>query len=160
MRYRVTVGRNRARTLQGHKGQRQRWAAAEEKRQGEEETLADADIRSGSRLVEIGKTPVPGLLITAVIDLAEQTRPVGRVLVDLLATNLQFDLLDKLLGRVEGCRGVLGEGHLEETGVEQIPIAGNRHGDTLIEADRATERGLDRLKSKRRVPAKDNERRE
>jgi hypothetical protein len=69
-------------------------------------------------------------------------------------------LLDKLLGRVEGCRGVLGEGHLEETGVEQIPIAGNRHGDTLIEADRATERGLDRLKSKRRVPAKDNERRE
>lgn len=62
------------------------------------------------------------------VHLRVQAQPIGSDLVDLLATNFEFDLANKLLGGEEGLSGiVLGEHDLEEQGGKQISIPGDCH---------------------------------
>jgi len=57
------------------------------------EALLDTCVSSGGRVVEIDQPPVSGLLVGRVVDLRVQTEPVGRDLVDLLTSDLEFDLV-------------------------------------------------------------------
>jgi len=79
--------------LEGHKRERQGRGPGEEEVDRHKEALLDTCVSSGGRVVEIDQPPVSGLLVGRVVDLRVQTEPVGRDLVDLLTSDLEFDLV-------------------------------------------------------------------
>ena len=130
--------------LQGDEGQRQARSTVEEEGQGHVETLDGAGGLGG---LEVGHA----LVHVASFVQAEQTVvhavPVGEVLVDGLATDLQVHLLQQGLGGVERAPGAGGllQGDLAEDVGDQIAVAGDLGGHLVAVADGAVDGLLDGL---------------
>jgi len=110
---------------------------------------------------------VAGLLTRLLRELIPDVEPVAIVLVDALATDLNLDVLDKVVANpVEpaelGTRAVLGlernagERGLEVHAVDQVAVALDRACNLATEPRRAVERVLDGLHREVRVPAVHN----
>ena len=141
------------RTLQSDQGQGQGRGASEEEANGEIEPLRDAGITTRGIVVEVRHLLIGSLLVGRVVQFGEDPEPVRVELVHTLASDLELDLLDELLGRVErGIRRVLRHRHLEEEMVQEITVTRDGHSDTLSEPNGARERGFDRLDGETGVP--------
>ena len=138
--------------MKSDQGEGQGWGPGEEEADRQVEPLGDASILGCGIVIKFRHLLVRSLLIGRVVQFREDPEPVRVELVHPLASDLELDLLDELLGRVErGVGGVLGHRDLEEQMVQQITIARDGDRDALSEPDGTGERGLDRFDGKRSI---------
>ena len=111
--------------LEGDQRQRQSWVAVEEKDEWQEDLTV---IERGG-----GHLTVVRLLGLVQVKLGVQTPPLLVVLVDALATNGQFNILDGTFRnpRIVGSRNSTGL-HFDVHVSDQITVTGNGHGDAAI----------------------------
>lgn len=141
------------RTLQSDQGQGQGRGASEEEANGQVETLRDTGITTRGIVIEVRHLLISRFLVSRVVQFGEDPEPVRVELVHTLASDLELDLLDELLGRVErGVGSVLRHRHLEEEMVQEITVTRDRDSHTLSEPNGARERGFDRLDGETGVP--------
>jgi len=111
--------------LEGDQWKRQTWVAVEEEDEWQEDLLTGFD--------RGGHLTVVGLLGFVKVQLGVQTPPLLVVLVDALATDGQFNVLDHALSQP----GIIGAGGGTRDGFDvhvrdEITVAGNSHGDTAV----------------------------
>ena len=111
--------------LEGDQWKRQTWVAVEEEDEWQEDLLTGFD--------RGGHLTVVGLLGFVKVQLGVQTPPLLVVLVDALATDGQFNVLDHALSQP----GVVSNGGVARDGFDvhvrdEITVAGNSHGDTAV----------------------------
>ena len=107
--------------LEGNQRQRQTWVAVEEEDEWQEDLLTGFD--------RGGHLTVVGLLGFVKVQLRVQTPPLLVVLVDALATNRQFNVLDHALREPGVISRGSGTGSRFNVHVgDEITVAGNRHG--------------------------------
>jgi len=111
--------------LEGDQWKRQTWVAVEEEEEWEEDLLASGD---GS-----GHLTVVALLGFVQVALRVQTPPLLVVLVDALATDGQFDILDHALGQPGIIGTSSGTGDRFDVHVrDKVTVAGNGDGDATV----------------------------
>jgi len=134
--------------LEGNQGQGEAGGLVEEEDQGHVETL---DGTSGLVVNEVSHATV---VLTVVVH-AEQgvvhAEPVGVVLIDALATNLQLNILQQLLGGVESGAN-LGQHKLHHDVSDQVTVTGDLCAHLIAEPHRAIDRLLDGLNGEVGVP--------
>lgn len=124
--------------LEGYQRKCQSWSSVVEELERKEESLGDSGITSSLVVVEIDHSSVGLLLGLIHVDLREQSVPIVVVLIDLLATDLNFNLLHKLFGwEVRSVGGVLLQHNLQELGGDKVSVSWNGYGDALSPSDRS-----------------------
>ncbi len=117
-------------------------------------TALDEEVDEGGHVAH--HLGVARLLAGLLRELVPDVKPLGVVLVDLLAANLNVDVVDKVVAdpvepaelraaAVRGLESDLGEGRLEVDTVDQIAVTGDRALNLLAEVRRAREGLLNRL---------------
>ena len=113
------------------------------------ETLDGA---GGGADLEVGQALVVGAVVVHAEQGVVRAEPVGVVLVDALATDLQLYVLQQLLGAVEGGARA-GQHELDHDVGDQVTVTGNLSAHLISKAHRSVDGLLDRLDGEVGVPA-------